>query len=53
MSRKRKQQEEPVNKTYTREFAWYNEDSDDVPEGCAACGGPYPRCCDSCPLFDD
>ena len=32
---------------------WIDDSDDDVPEGCAACGGPYPRCCDSCPLFDD
>lgn len=28
------------------------EDSD-IPEGCAACGGPYPQCTSSCKLFDD
>ena len=28
-------------------------DDDDIPEGCAACGGPYPSCTTSCPLFDD
>ena len=27
--------------------------NNDVPEGCRACGGPYPNCTDSCPLFDD
>lgn len=26
---------------------------DDIPEGCAACGGNYPECTSSCPLFDD
>ena len=27
---------------------------DDIPEGCAACGNPdYPKCCDSCPMFED
>ena len=36
----------------------YESDDDDygddeVPEGCAACGGPYPYCTTSCPLFDD
>lgn len=32
----------------------YHDPSDDgIPEGCSACGGPYPDCCDSCPLFDD
>ena len=24
---------------------------DDIPEGCAACGGDYPNCKDSCPLY--
>ena len=24
-----------------------------IPEGCAACGGPYPSCKTSCPIFDD
>ena len=28
-------------------------DDDDIPEGCAACGGPYPDCTSSCPMFDD
>ena len=23
------------------------------PEGCRACGGPYPQCMTSCKLFDD
>lgn len=23
-----------------------------IPEGCAACGGDYPHCADSCPMFD-
>lgn len=36
----------------------YGEDFDDVyvgdiPEGCAACGGPYPNCIDSCKLMSD
>ena len=25
----------------------------DIPEGCRACGGPYPSCMSSCPMFDD
>lgn len=30
------------------------EDVYDMPSGCAACGNDaYPRCKDSCPLFDD
>ena len=28
-------------------------DDDHVPSGCRACGGPYPYCRDSCPIFDD
>ena len=28
------------------------DDVDGVPEGCAACGGDYPNCKDSCPMFD-
>lgn len=24
-----------------------------MPEGCRACGGPYPSCTTSCKLFDD
>lgn len=28
--------------------------SNDMPEGCAACGNPaFPNCIDSCPMFDD
>ena len=30
-----------------------SEEEKDIPEGCAACGGPYPDCKTSCPLFDD
>lgn len=30
-----------------------DDDGDGIPEGCAACGGPYPNCTDSCPMFDD
>ena len=28
-------------------------DDDIPPEGCIACGGPYPHCKTSCKLFDD
>ena len=24
-----------------------------VPVGCRACGGPYPMCRTSCPMFDE
>lgn len=29
------------------------DEFDDMPEGCLACGGDYPHCVDSCPLYDD
>ena len=28
-------------------------DDEDIPEGCLACGGPYPDCMSSCNAFDD
>lgn len=28
-------------------------DEDYIPPGCRACGGDYPRCTTSCPLFDE
>ena len=28
-------------------------DSSDMPEGCKACGGPWPDCETSCSIFDD
>ena len=31
----------------------YLDDDYDMPEGCAACGGDYPNCTTSCPLYDD
>jgi len=33
-------------------YIW-DDDLSDIPEGCAACGGPYPDCMSSCALFDD
>lgn len=27
-------------------------DYNDMPEGCAACGGNWPDCADSCPMYD-
>ena len=29
------------------------DDYDGEPECCAACGGDYPNCKSSCPIFDD
>lgn len=31
----------------------YDSFSNELPSGCAACGGPYPQCTTSCKLFDD
>ena len=31
----------------------WKDDEDGLPECCAACGGDYPKCRDSCPIFDD
>lgn len=28
------------------------DEVDGMPEGCAACGGDYPNCTSSCPMFD-
>lgn len=33
--------------------AYYDRHVNEMPECCQACGGPYPSCCDSCPMFDD
>lgn len=32
---------------------WELDEYDEPPEGCVACGGPYPDCITSCKLFDD
>lgn len=39
--------------TYVCDYCAEGYDDDDIPEGCRACGGPYPDCTDSCPMFDD
>lgn len=51
---------EEVNGRYHCEWCGHYFDSfdepsedDDIPEGCAACGGPYPYCKTSCKMFDD
>ena len=30
-----------------------DEEDDEIPKGCKACGGPYPHCKTSCKLFDE
>lgn len=47
---------ERMHDIITSQEGYYEEelsDSPDIPEGCAACGGNYPHCVDSCPLFDN
>jgi hypothetical protein len=31
----------------------YEDEYDDIPSGCRACGGDYPICRRGCPLFYD
>lgn len=40
---------ENVDRLYSRRDHW----SGSKPFACTACGGPYPLCRDSCPLYDD
>lgn len=41
-----------------KDILWRDEDDDQddeelIPDGCLACGGPYPNCKTSCKIFDD
>ena len=51
MGRKKKTYEE--DEIITIDWIDDTDDENDVPEGCAACGGPYPSCRTACPMFDD
>lgn len=31
----------------------FDEFPSSAPEGCSACGGNYPNCASSCPIFDN
>lgn len=31
----------------------FDDESEDIPAGCRACGGDYPNCTDSCPMYDN
>ena len=37
----------------TRGQRYYDRFPERMPAGCRACGGPYPECRSSCPLFDE
>ena len=40
--------------TFIFDADFFADDEDNsTPTGCIACGGDYPLCKDSCPLFDD
>ena len=32
------------------DYDWENDPAGRIPDGCRACGGPYPDCLDSCPM---
>lgn len=58
MSRKKKNDSEPEMEyepysDNAREQDWYDRHPRSVPAGCRACGGDYPTCKYSCPLFDN
>ena len=38
---------------YVNEQKYYEKNPSHMPEVCKACGGPYPGCAPSCPMFDD
>lgn len=42
-----------IDYEYTGQYALTGTIPGLPPEGCRACGGPYPDCTSSCPLFDD
>ena len=50
MSKKKKKEDDRPD--YLKQ-EYYNKHPMEVPEGCAACGGPYPDCKWSCPMFDN
>lgn len=51
--RKKKGDDEQNYETLYKEDKKQREYKGHIPSGCAACGGPYPSCMSSCPLFDD
>ena len=55
MGRKRKDYDEYDEYEYSEreKQEYYDSHPLKVPAGCRACGGPYPSCCDNCPMFDD
>ena len=36
-----------------QEHAMLSGDAEGIPVGCSACGGDWPNCTTSCPMYDD
>lgn len=41
-----------LESTYENDYGNIYSDKNDIPEGCDACGGPYPDCISSCKMYD-
>ena len=41
------------DKKMEENFELFENDNDDIPAVCRACGGPYPACSIGCDLLDD
>lgn len=42
-----------LESTYENDYGdIYGDIENDIPEGCEACGGPYPECKSSCNMYD-
>lgn len=63
---KHKENDEMTVEEFEEEMAWmsetreydsyeeyYDDNPEDIPEGCLECGGPYPNCIDGCKMYDD
>lgn len=49
----RNDDERPARSSDREEQEYYKRHISKIPVGCRACGGPYPSCKSSCPMFDD
>jgi hypothetical protein len=47
-----KKPEKVKHPEHRKQKDWTDYDPDKPPKGCAACGGPFPLCAESCPIFD-
>ncbi|MBQ8054872.1 MAG: hypothetical protein IJ198_13890 [Lachnospiraceae bacterium] len=53
MAMKKRDEYDEYSMSEKEKQEYYDKHIFEVPEGCRACGGPYPTCTDGCPLFDD